>query len=483
MDVPFVGPSDTDRSVNMNCMRTLNFYLELDQFGKRPICLYGTPGLDLKVTDAAASVVRGMWNVNNSLYVVCGNKLRKYNTNFSPTTIGTLNTSTGQVSMSNNTTQLIVVDGGDGYLVTISGDVFSTISSPGFPAAPTQVTFLNEYFIVNDAGTQKFYFSSAADGSTWDALDFASAEGSYDDLVALIADHKELWLFGSNSIEVWTGSTSNPDAPFELISGAFIEQGVAATFSVAKMDNSLFWLGTNDRGRGIVWRAEGYVPKRISTHAVEFAIQRYTTISDAVAYAYQQDGHSFYVLTFPTEDKTWVYDAATNLWHERCWRDPSLGEEHRHRSNCHVFFNGEHIVGDWEDGRIYELDPDTYDDDGDEILSIRASGHIYDKEEQRTMFHHRLQVDIESGVGLSTGQGSDPQIMLRWSNDGGHTWSGYHYADVGSFAAIGAVGEYRRRAIWNRLGRARDRVYEISITDPVKRVILGANLRTTMGTS
>lgn len=483
MDIPFVGPSYTDRSVNMNAMRTLNFYLEMDQYGKRPTALYGTPGLDLKVTDAAAAEVRGMWAINNSLYVVCGNKLRRYNASMvAVVTVGTLNTSTGPVSMANNTTQLIVVDGSDGYIITISGDVFAVISDPDFPTAPTRVTFIDQYFIVNDSGTQKFYWSTAADGSTWDALDFSSSEGSYDDLISLIADHRELWLFGTSTTEVWY-NTGDADAPFSRIQGAFIEHGCAAAQSVAKMDNSLFWLGKDERGQGIVWRAQGYQPKRVSTHAIEYAIQGYSTISDAIAYTYQQDGHAFYVITFPTANKTWCYDASTDLWHERCWRHPSTGVENRHRSNCHAFFNGMQIVGDWQDGRIYDLDPDTFDDDGDPILSLRAAGHIFDKDEQRTMFHHRLQVDIEAGVGLVTGQGSDPQIMLRWSNDGGHTWSGYHYADIGSFAAIGEIGEYRRRAIWNRLGRSRDRVYEISITDPVKRVVLGANLRATMGTS
>lgn len=427
----FVGPSYTDRSVNVNAMRTLNFYPELDRLGKHPIALYGTPGLDLKVTDAAASVCRGAITIGSSLYIVCGSKLRKYNTSFSPTTIGTLNTSSGWVSLAASPTELMLVDGTDGYVVTLSSDAFAVVSDGDFPASPDVVGWLDGYFLVNNNGTDRIYFSDSA--NSWDALDYFSAEGSPDDLISIFVDHREMWLSGAKTTEVWFNSGANPDAPFERIQGAFIEEGCAAKASVAKMDNSVFWLGKNDMGSGVIWRAVGYQPKRISTHAVEFAMQGYSTISDAIAYTYQQDGHSFYVITFPTADKTWCYDAATEMWHERCWRNPDTGAEHRHRSNCYAYFNGEHIVGDWEDGRIYALDPDTFDDDGDPILSLRASGHIYDKEEQRTMFHHRLQVDIESGVGLTSGQGSDPQIMLRWSNDGGHTWSGYHYADVGSF--------------------------------------------------
>lgn len=480
MRIPFVGPAYTSRSTNVNAQICMNLYPEVDESGKNVIALYGTPGLTTKATATAAAVVRGFKVIGSTVYAVSGNKLYKYNTSYAETELGTLVSSTGVVSFADSQTQLLLVDGTDGYVVTIATDAFATISDPDFPANPSRAAFVDGYFIVNDDSTQKFYI--ATDATAWDALDFASAEASPDDIVSMLADHRELWAFGENSTEVWANS-GNPDFPFERITGAFIETGCVAKHSVAKMDNSVFWLGADEKGDGVVHRADGYTPKRISTHAIEFAIQNYATISDAIGWTQQQEGHSFYWLTFPTASATWVYDAATQLWHQRAYRDPGDGSQDRHRANCYAFFNRTHLVGDHSNGKIYELDLDVYADAGDTMTSLRASGHIFDKEEQRFMFHHRLQIDIEAGVGLVSGTGSDPQIQLRWSDDGGHVWSSWHYADVGSFAAIGEIGEYKRRAIWNRLGQSRDRIYQVQITDPVKRVIIGANLRATMGSS
>ena len=488
MKIPFVGPAYVDRSVRANYARCINYYLEVDRQAKQPLALYGTPGLTTKATATAASVVRGMRVVGSNLYVVSGSKLYRYNTSYAETELGTLNTSTGVVSMADNLTQLMLVDGTDGYIVTLSSGAFAVISDGDFPANPVRVDFIDSYFIVNNSGTQDFYISSLADGSTWDALDTAAKEGFPDDIVSLIADHRELWLFGERSTEVWA-NTGNPDFPFERISGAFIEHGIAGAHCVTKADNSVFWLGADDRGRGIIWRANGYSPVRVSTHAIETAIQGYSTISDCIAFTQQQDGHTFVWFTFPTADVTWVYDAAASadmgmpVWHQRAYTNPGDGVFKRHRANAYAFFNGEHIVGDHTNGKLYELDLAVYADAGDTLTSLRGSPHIWDKEDQARMFHHHLHIDIEAGVGLVSGTGSDPQIQLRWSDDGGHTWSSWHYADIGSFAAIGSVGEYKKRARWNRLGSARDRIYETQTTDPVKRVIVGATLHATKGTS
>ncbi len=488
MIVPFVGPAYVGRSVNVNDQRCINFYLETDKTQKQPIALYGTPGLTTKATATQAAVIRGMRAIGNALYVVSGSKLYKYSTVYGETLLGTLNTSTGTVSMADNLTQLMLVDGQDGYIVTLSNDAFAVIGDADFPAAPDIVDFIDQYFIVNDHATQNFYISALTDGSSWDALDIGSTEGFPDDIISMIADHRELWLFGERSTEIFS-NTGNPDFPFERISGGFIEHGIAGAYCVTKADNSIFWLGGDDRGAGLVWRANGYTPVRVSTHAIETAIQGYTTISDCIAWAQQQDGHTFIWFTFPTANATWVYDVAASAdmgipcWHQRAYTTPADGTLVRHRANAYAFFNGEHIVGDHTNGKLYELDFTCYSDAGDEMTSLRGCPHIWDKKNQNRMFHHHLHIDIESGVGLVSGDGSDPQIQLRWSDDGGHTWSSWHYEDIGSFAAIGAIGEYKKRARWNRLGMARDRIYETQITDPVKRVIVGATLHATSGSS
>jgi hypothetical protein len=282
--------------------------------------------------------------------------------------------------------------------------------------------------------------------------------------------------------------------------------GCAAVYSVVKLDNTLFWLGADARGRGVIYRAEGYRGVRISTHAIEHAIQNYSTISDAVGYSYQQEGHKFYVLTFPSADATWVYDATTGAWHERAgWRNGYLT---RHRSNCQMNFNNEVIVGDYENNNLYAFDLNVYRDYSYVQKWIRSWRALpTGTNTLRRTVQHSLQLDCESGVGLDgspdmldaqnittetddlliteagvyivtdaeglVSQGVDPQVMLRWSDDGGHTWSREHWT------SMGAIGRYGQRVFWRRLGmslKLRDRVYEISGTDPVKITIMGAEL-------
>jgi hypothetical protein len=218
-----------------------------------------------------------------------------------------------------------------------------------------------------------------------------------------------------------------------------------------------------------VWRLNGYTPQRVSTDALEAAIAQYSDISDAQGYAYQQEGHTFYVLTFPTGGATWVYDAATQLWHQRAYLNPATGILGRHRSNCHLYYAGQHLVGDFSTGTISALDLGYYLDGADPLPAIRAAAHIAGPD-YTWLVHNRLQVDMETGVGQNDGQGAAPVVLLDWSDDGGYTWSNQRAA------SIGRIGQRRARVRWNRLGRARDRVYRITITDPVRRVILGAAL-------
>jgi len=289
--------------------------------------------------------------------------------------------------------------------------------------------------------------------------------------MSLIVDHLEIWLFGSNSVEVWYDAGATP-FPMARIQGAFLEVGCAAAYSVAKLDNSVFWLGADARGRGIVYRANGYTPTRISTNAVEYAIQNYSNISDAIGYTYQQDGHPFYVLIFPSAQATWVFDVSTNLWHERAGFDN--GQFTRHRSNCQMAFNNKIVVGDYDNGNIYAFDLTNYADNGAIQKWLRSWRALPTGQNNlKRTAHHSLQLDAETGVGINNGQGSDPQVMLRWSDDGGHTWSNEHWK------SMGAIGGYGYRTIWRRLGmtdKIRDRVYEVSGTDPVKIAIMGAEL-------
>jgi hypothetical protein len=471
MKTPILGQSYVARSVNAADARMVNLFAEVLSEGKEAAFLQRAPGLR-KLATVGFGPIRGLWAFSNddgTGFMVSGTELYKIDNSYTAIKIGNVS-GTGPVSMADNGTQLFIACGGPSYIYNVDTLAFGQITDADFPGALT-VAYLDGYFVFNEPNSQKMWVTQLLDGTSIDPLDFASTEGAPDGLLAVSSNFREIWAFGTNSIEVWY-DTGASDFPLQRIQGAFNELGLAAAFSVAKVDNGLFWLGRDRRGQGIVYRANGYAGERISTHAVEWQIQQYADLSDAIAYTYQQDGHSFYVLIFPSANTTWVYDLATQAWHERAgWTN---GAFTRHRSNCQMAFNHEIVVGDFENGNIYAFDLDDYSDNGEIqkwLRSWRALGP--GKNDLKRTAHHSLQLDIDAGVGLNTGQGSDPQVMLRWSDDGGHTWSNENWL------SIGKIGEYYRRVIWRRLGmtlKLRDRVYEVSMTDPVKIAIMGAEL-------
>ena len=502
MRTPILGSSYVTRSVNAADNRMVNLFPEvIPEGGKEPGFLNRAPGLNFLQT-VGTGPIRGLWvaKISTSVfYVVSGVEVYKLSsTTGTPTLIGTVS-GTGPVSIADNGAQIFFACNGPSFIYNINTDVFGPITDPDFPGAVT-VGFLDGYFVFNEPNSQKIWVTALLDGYDINALDFASAEGSPDGLVAVNVDHREAWLFGSDSVEVWYDA-GLADFPLTRIQGAFNELGCAAAFSVAKLDNTLFWLGTDARGQGIVYKANGYNGQRVSTHAVEWQIQQYGNISDAIAYTYQQDGHSFYVLTFPSANATWVYDAATQAWHERAGWDN--GSFTRHRSNCQCNFGGNIIVGDYQNGNIYTLDLDTYADNGQIQRWLRSWRALpTGTNTLKRTAQHSLQLDAQAGalltpiteyVYLTTEDGfklitesydnlidettlsvnPPPQFMLRWSDDGGHTWSNEHWAQGG------AVGAYGTRIFWRRLGmtlKLRDRVYELSGTDPIQIAIMGAEL-------
>ena len=469
MKTPILGGSYVARSVNAADSRMVNLFAEgIPEGGKEAAFLNRAPGLRLLAT-VGDGPIRGLWRMGNYGYVVSGKELYRLNADWTSLYIGNLS-GTGPVSIADNGTQMFIACNGPSFIYNSTTEEFAQIADTDFPGAVT-VGYLDGYFVFNEPQSQRVWVTSLLDGTAIDPLEFASAEGSPDQLVAAIVDHREAWLFGTNSIEVWYDAGS-ADFPLQRIQGAFNEIGLAAAYSVAKLDNGLFWLGSDSRGQGIVYRSNGYTGKRISTHAVEWQIQQYGDISDAIGYTYQQDGHAFYVLVFPSEDTTWVYDVSTELWHERAGFYE--GQFVRHRGNCQMAYNGEVVIGDFENSNVYAFDLNVYADNGSIQRWLRSWRALpTGKNDLNRTAQHTLQLDCETGVGLNTGQGSDPQVMLRWSDDGGHTWSNEHWSSMGK------IGRYGYRTFWRRLGmtmKIRDRVYEVSGTDPVKITIMGAQL-------
>jgi hypothetical protein len=353
---------------------------------------------------------------------------------------------------------------------TLYGLNFSQLpTTDGAFTGGTNVDVVDNYFVYNRPDTQQFGCSnvlSPISGST----NFSSKDGAPDDLVTLIVDHREIYLLGETSSEVWVDQGTSP-FPFNRIPGTSTQHGIVAPFSVARFGNSFAYLSKNNRGTAQIVQMNGYVPQRISTHAVENTLTG-KTITDAVAWTYQLEGHEVYVISFPTLQLTWCYDIATQMWHKWLYTN-DLGQYERCRGNCAAVFQGYVLVGDYANGKIYHLDRNVYTDDGQHVKRLRRAPHL--TTDLQRQYFEELQLQFQPGVGLDVGQGDDPQAMLRWSSDGGSTWSSEHWT------TIGKIGKYTNRAIWRRLGTARDRIFEVTVSDPVKTVIVSANLKMTAG--
>ncbi len=453
------GPSYQLANRRFDAQRTVNMFPTVSESGssKAPAMLQSIPGLTLFA--ALSNPIRGSVLADGRLFVVSGPTLYELSSAGVATSRGTLGTSSGVVDMTHGTTQLVIVDGANGYVLNLGSNVFATIGS-NFRGSD-RVAFIDGYFVFVDPGTQQFYWSEINDATIIDALDFASAEGSPDDLVAHLADHRELWLFGERTVEVWVNTGS--EAVFERNSGAFMEVGCIAVHSAQKIDNSVIWLGQDKDGGGIVYRAVGYNPQRVSTLAVEEALQASTDLASAMAFTYQQNGHSFYCIQAPGLSTTWCLDVATGAWHERA--ELVSGEYEQHRANNHVFAFNKHLVGA-DDGNVYWFNASAYTNNGAVLVRERITPHQSTPSYARMMFG-TLEVDCRVGEGI-TGTGAAPTVMLRHSNDGGVQFSGWRTA------SLGALGQRNTRVRFHRCGSGYDRVWQIRCTDDAPFALIGA---------
>jgi hypothetical protein len=381
------------------------------------------------------------------------------------TNIASINYNTPSITMTANATGLAASD-----TISLSIPTFGRITDPGFPTAPSRLAFIEGWLIVNQVGTRTFQTNGpTAYTMTWPGSFFALKDSSTDNLVTLYENNRELWLVGERTSEVWYNAGGATFA-FQRIPGIGPQVGTSAQHSITRLGPQLAFLGKNEQGENMVLMTNQYAFERISTHAIEHAISQYPQVSDAISYAYEEEGHVFLMLIFPTADVCWCFDATSRMWHQRLSYNSSTGQFHRHLSNCFVNLQDLRLVGDYQSGAVYQMSRNFYSDNGAVLKCQRRAPHVWSKENRKRVFQSSMQIEFTPGVGLQTGQGSNPQAMLRWSDDGGFTWSNEHWA------TIGAVGRTRNRAMWRRLGHARDRVYELNYTDPTVRDIIGATL-------
>jgi hypothetical protein len=485
----FVGPTYSSQSPNADAQRCINLYVEVNESGdgKSARQLYGTPGLSMFAAIPGAQV-RGEWTINGRSFAVVDAQLYEVKSNGTYTALGAVANDGQPASMCASPQQLAVATAGMLYVYYLKAigpvlaGTFVSVPAVTFPGPVSQVLYLDGFFIAIIASAEQYFTSTLFDATSWPALNTTIINTFPDNVVSAIVDHRELYLLGAKASEVDYDAGTSP-VPLATSPGGFVEQGSGAQFATVQMDNSIFWIGArNDQGWGIAWRANGYQPVRVSNHAIETAWQSYVTLADARAFTYQDGGHTFWVITFPSAQATWAYDAATGLWAERGFWFAQAGIYQAALPQNHTFNFGKHLVGDRQSGNIYQMSLPTVSgggwnfvsDNGAIIRRLRRAPHV--STEGQWIYHNYLWVDIETGLGpqppLIDGDGNarDPMLALRYSDDGGHDWSSGR--DVG----FGQAGKYRTRAIWRRLGRSRDRVYELTCADPVPVRIIDAYL-------
>lgn len=492
MQIDFCGASYEGRSLNVDPSRSINFFPEISssQSSKTKQALVGTPGT-IDFIDFISGEVRLQYNFVGRLFCIVANELYEvYSNGTKSTVLAIFPDSTGfAVAVDNGLTsngvggnQIFIVTNNRGFIYNVDTLVLTEITDAGFPPNPKQVAYLDGYFIVTN-DTMGFWTSELYNGLVWPGLAFAAAVATSDGIKRPVSLHQQLFLFKEMTTEVWynNGTPTSSGSPFVKLQGTVIDTGTPAPRSIAYGGNTVIFLANSRNGdfgefAGIVIM-DGYQASIVSPPAINYRISQFT-LSDSFGYCYSDEGHIFYVLTFPTNDATIVYDMTTKLWHERStYVEESIGI-HRHLSNGYTYFNNKHIVSDYRNSKLKSMASSYYDDAGDPIISIRIATPTYDPSELSSLFIHKLVIDSESGVGDgSTGglpgsivltHSGDPQAWLSWSNDGGHTWSDEYSASVGK------IGEYKKRLMWRRLGRSRNRVFRLRMIDSVKKVILGA---------
>lgn len=462
--IPLVGPSNEGIHPKADCQRTINLFpVKAEREGEKARWhLVGTPG----TTEFAdvTNLVRGKYVMDGRLFVVSGNALLELYDDGTTATWGTIGSIRGRVTIAELNDTLVIGDGSGFYSTDLSSTTISVITDA--PAGRFCISF-NQRILYLESGSGRVYYSDLNDATTIDPLNFFTAENKPDDALTLHATEDQVWIFGVDTIEPWYDA-GDADNPFQRVAGGVIHAGVLAEDTVVRADNSFFWVEKDAHGQGIVRRSQGFTPLRVSTAAVE----RFTASATSLtAYSYQEQGHLFYVLN--ADEGTWAFDLKENEWHERAWLNQATGELERQRAEIHAFAFGKHLVSDYETGQIFEQSMAYYSDDGVPLVARRLSAAS--DADGRSLTVDELTVDMATGVGLVTGQGSDPQAMLRYSTDGGQTFSAELHRD------IGAIGKTLSRVNFTRLGVGWDWAFEVSISDPIPRVITGAWARVTVG--
>lgn len=460
--LPLSGGHHVDRSTEVNNQQLINWEVQAERSGGvSKLSIQPSAGLTLLGTSFEGPRRSHSVIFQNKSYWVSGRQLLSIDAGDNITFIGAIPTTTSWCVLAAGRDYLMLVDGQDGYLW--DGTTYtSPVPDADFPANPTWVVYTDGVFYVTVASTDRVYASDFSTGSenpiNWAALDYVVAEADPDDVVAMARTFEYVYFIGEQTTQIYYKS-GNADFPLDLASNGVMEFGTEAPASVDTAQGDIFMLSRATDGGLDIINISGFQAKSIAEPDMRNELERYGDISDAEGFAYTQGQHTYYELTLPSVPITYVYTAQTGEWHRR--KSDGIG---RHRVRGHGFFNGRHLVGDYETGDLFYLDPTNYTENDDTVIRTRVTALV--NKDGKQLECNEFEVHFKRGVGLSTGQGSDPQAMLRYSIDGGETWSNTIRR------SIGAIGDTTRRAVWDRLGQGASFMFEISVSDPVEAVII-----------
>lgn len=475
--VPLTGGAYVAKSLIANAQRCVNLYPETNPEANEPpapVTHYPRPGLT-QVAQGKVGAVRALYTATNGeLFACIDDSLYYVAPDWSLTLLGSPLTAgaTSPACLFDNETnqEVFVVDDstGGGWLIDMATHGVSPVVDPSgvFEGSPT-ITYLDTFTIFchpKDSGHPHTWYCTESDTYVFNALYFGQKTAWPDPLVTVAVTHREVWLLGTQKTEIWYNA-GNPTFPFAIIPGSSIDHGTCARYSVAAADSSVFWLSKDIQGQGMVFQGEGYKAVRISTHAIEAEFNKYATLEDAIGLLILWEGHLWYILTFPTASKTWVYDLASQQWHELTYTDND-GNESRWRGMSHAFAYGHHVIGDYANGKLYVLDGDAYTDAGQPIVFRRGFPHMVAG--GKRVYYSQFIADMEVGNYPSSPPDDEPLVYLRWSDTRGKTWGNPMPQ------GLGATGEYYTQLQWQRLGMARDRVFELFWSAPCKTALNGA---------
>ena len=457
--------SYSTRSIIASAQRSLNLYAEKNPpDALSPYTHYLTQGLTPVGTPPTNATVRGLFTAsNNQLFAAVGIGLYYIASDWSATLLtGALAPGVTPIKMQDNGNTLVVVDGSltpGGFEVDLPTHVVTGISDVAWLGS-NFVEYVDTYLLFNEPATDIFYSTTSGVVQPFNALYFAGKTGYSDLLAGIAVQQRQIWLIGQKTTEIWFNAGGSA-FPFQIMPGPFIEHGTGAPYSIAKQGGSVFWLSQDLSGQLIVVEGSGYQTKSISTPAIEAEMATYSTTTDAIGFCFEQLGHPFYWLKFPTAGKDWVFDLSTRLWHERCWLDAN-GNEQGHRANCAAFAYGVNVVGDRLNGQLYTLDPNNFTDFGGPIKRLRGFPHMMN--DGKRAFYTQFLADMQCGDATFSGL----TVSLDWSDDRGATYG------TPLTQSIGDPGDFLVQPQWRRLGMARDRVFRLTWTAAANTALNGA---------